>query len=255
MCSELISLSSALMLARTDGKATVTAPAAGWQVSDLSVYFKASYPAVSRAATRPLPNQSSTATNEPEQPASKTNTGAIAGGVVGGVVALAGIIALAWFCLLRRRSQKQEEQSFAHGPTAAATQQSDLAPIQTDKYVATPTTTSYPSPFPSPHPQGPGYSPQASPPPPAWSEHHTPSSYYQGSPPMSQHEWTDWDQQRGYSAHDMPIHFATQQQYYPPPSEQAQFPSKQAHMASVEAPANEILEMPEIRSPAPKRPV
>lgn len=254
MCSDLRSSISALILASTSGNATITAPAAGWQATDLSVYFQASYAAVSRSATRPLPSQSPTSSSQPERPVSRTNTGAIAGGVVGGVAVLAAIIALAWFCLRRRRNQK-ESQSSTQETIAAATQHSSLAPIQTDKYVATPTTVSYPSPYPSPHPQAPGYSPQATSPPPAWSEHHSPSTYYQGSPPMSQHEWTDWNTQRGYEHHNMPTQFANQQQYYPPPSDLSQSPSKHAHMASVEAPANEISEMPEVRSPAPKRPL
>ncbi|KAJ8109048.1 hypothetical protein OPT61_g7738 [Boeremia exigua] len=224
----------------TEGNAAVKAPAEGWQTSDLGVYFQTSYTTVTRSATRPLPSSSSALVSPPSQPASKSNTGAIAGGVVGGVVALAGVIALAWFCLRRRRKQKQSTS-----PTT------DVAPTQpskqhgvAEKYVATPTTASYPSAFPSPHPNTSGYSPQASPPPPSWSEHHSPNTYYHESPPMQRHTW---------GSHDMSIQYAHQQPYYPPPQDHLQSSTKHAYTASAELPPNEVLEMPEVRSPAPKK--
>ncbi|KAH6616877.1 hypothetical protein C7974DRAFT_53559 [Boeremia exigua] len=220
----------------TEGKATVTAPAGGWQTSDLRVYFQTSYPATLRSATRALPSSSTTSSSIPAPSSSSTNTGAIAGGVVGGVLGLAGILALAWFCLRRRRKQK------ANDPPPATAMQAPPQHNGAEKFVATSTTTSYPSTFPSPHPNASGYSPQASPPPPSWSEHHSPSTYYHESPPMPQHTW---------GSHDMPIQYANQQPYYSPPSDPSQS-VKHSHTASVELPPNEVLEMPEVRSPMPE---
>jgi hypothetical protein len=96
----------ALTCDRTEGKATVTAPANGWQNSGLGVYFGTNYRAAPRSATRSIPSPSST-NSSASQPASETNTRAIAGGVVGGVVALLGTIGLAWFYLHRHRQRKQ----------------------------------------------------------------------------------------------------------------------------------------------------
>ncbi len=238
----LISLHSTKLISyRTDGKATVRAPKNGWQARDLQVYFSASYPSSSRSATRPIPSASSTSSSLPSPPASKkTNTGAIAGGVVGGVAVLAGVVFLAWFCLRRRRKQKQVTPPATDVTQTQAPGQHGAA----EKYVATPTTVSYPSTYPSPHTNTPGYSPQTSPPPPFWSEHGSPSPYYQSSPPMPQHAW---------GSHDMSIQYANQQPFYPPPPDPSQSPTKHAYMDSAELPPNEVLEMPEVRSPAPKK--
>ncbi|KAF3036160.1 hypothetical protein E8E12_003136 [Didymella heteroderae] len=219
-----------------EGKASATAPAAGWRTSDLGVYFATSYAAASRTATRPLPSASSPVSNELEKTSSNTNSGAIAGGVVGAIVGLAAIVALVWFCFRRRHHQKQVPRELSAQGLSDAAQQRH----QHEKYAATPTTTSYPSTYHSPHSHTPGYSPQASPAPPSWSEH---------SPPMPQHGWSNWDQQRG---NDLGIQYANQP-YYPPPQDSSQPPSKHAHTGSAELPSNEVLELPEIRSPVPKR--
>ncbi|KAF1933018.1 uncharacterized protein M421DRAFT_98183 [Didymella exigua CBS 183.55] len=235
-----------------EGKATATAPAAGWQTSDLANYFRTTYAANQRSATRLVPGSSSstsTAQSNPTDPPSKTSVGAIAGGVVGGVVGLVCVIALAWCCLRHRHRQTPGSQTTPHVSSDARGLQQDSAAAANEKYIATPTTASYPSTFPSPHPHMPTYSPQVSPPPPSWSELHTPSTHYEGSPPMPQQAW---------ASYDMPVQYVNQQQYYPPPTELSQTPSKHAHMASAElpsirSPANEVAEMPEIRSPVPKR--
>lgn len=199
---------------------------------------------------------SSTPTVKPSQPAtpSKTNVGAIAGGVVGGILVLISVLAFAVFCLRRRRRQNKVAE-----PTLSTNPASQQHEMQAEKYVATPTTASYPSGFPSPNMHTPGYSPQNSPSPPSWSEHHTSSTYHQDSPPMPQHVWTGWNQQRGHDmgSQEMPIQHASQQPYYPPPQDPSQSPAKYAHTASVElpsirSPANEASEMPELRSPVPK---
>jgi hypothetical protein len=159
--------SSILTVHRADGCATATLPNGGWQENDLANYFKKPYTAPTRSATRSLPSSSS---------GSKPNVGAIAGGVVGGVVALVVIAALAWFFLRRRRRQNQDTRTGSNLPPHATAQQHKSTATANEKYAVSPTTASYPSTYPSPHPQTIAYSPQASPPPPAWSERHTPST-------------------------------------------------------------------------------
>jgi hypothetical protein len=65
--------------------------------------------------------------------------------------------------------------------------------------------------------------------------------------------------QQAWGAHEMPIQYANQQPYYPPPSDPSQSPSKHANMAdahaelpSIKSPVNEMAEMPEVKSPVPK---
>jgi hypothetical protein len=228
---------------RADGRATATAPAAGWETSDLANYFTRPYTARTQSPTRLIPVSSSSSTT-------KSNVGAIAGGVVGGVVALTVTMVLAWFCLRRRRRQKQSAQGASGLPSHASSQQESGAPAN-EKYPVSPTAASYPITFPSPHPHAAGYTPQASPNPPTWSEHHTPSTYYEGTPPMPRQAW---------GAHEMPIQYVDQQPYYPPPPDPSQSPSKHEYMASthaelpsIQSPVNEMPEMPGVRSPVPKR--
>jgi len=163
---------------------------------------------------------------------------------------LVAIMVLAWFCLRRRRRQKQGTQGTSSLPPHASSQQ-ESGTSANEKYPVSPTTASYPSTFPSRHPQTIAYSPQASSPPPAWSERHTPSTYHEGSPPMPQQAW---------GAHEMPIQYANQQPYYPTPPDPSQSLSKHAYRAdahaelpSIKSPVNEMAEMPEVRSPVPKR--
>ncbi|KZM21117.1 hypothetical protein ST47_g7743 [Ascochyta rabiei] len=94
-----------------DGPATATAPAAGFMVRDLSVYFGTTASAAPRTASKILP-AAATATST-SQTKSKSNTGAIAGGVVGGVITLVAVIGIVFFCLRRRRRNKPIEPNRA----------------------------------------------------------------------------------------------------------------------------------------------
>ncbi|KAF1364389.1 hypothetical protein EJ07DRAFT_99341 [Lizonia empirigonia] len=95
----------------TDGHATATAPAGGFAIRDLSVYFGTTASATPRTASRVIP-ASATATSS-NQPKSKSNTGAIAGGVVGGIIALSALIGIIFFCLRHRRRNAPTEPTRA----------------------------------------------------------------------------------------------------------------------------------------------
>lgn len=93
---------------RPSGSATMTTPVSGWDAPDLSVYFSRRYSAETRMPTRPVPTVA--ATSPPSVPAKKdTNVGAIAGGAVGGGIALVAVIAGLCLCLRRRRRAKRDQ--------------------------------------------------------------------------------------------------------------------------------------------------
>ncbi|KAF2632023.1 hypothetical protein BU25DRAFT_454396 [Macroventuria anomochaeta] len=222
----------ALVGGDTDGHATATAPAQGFAVRDLSVYFRTTASAAPRTASRAIPATSTA--NPTSQPKPKSNTGAIAGGVVGGVVGLAAIVAIVFFCLRRRRRSKQAEPNrveLAHNPTVGP-----HSPAMTQKMGANYSV--HGSSMHSPLVEAPAFSPQGSPPPNPWNGEQ--ANYYQG---MSPH------QQGGYNQ---------PQPYYPPPPEPSQSPGKQQspqdvshELPSTGTPA--ISELPQLRSPIPKR--
>ncbi|KAJ8116246.1 hypothetical protein OPT61_g2273 [Boeremia exigua] len=85
-----------------DGHATKTAPFNGWQTPQLSSYFQITMSATSRTATRPIP---ATATATSQSDPSGPNVGAIAGGTIGGLAALA-MIAIIFFWLRPKRGIK-----------------------------------------------------------------------------------------------------------------------------------------------------
>lgn len=73
------------------------------------------------AAATPTETSASSAASSTQTPASssagdgKTNTGAIAGGVVGGVAGLVVLAGLIWFFLKKRRLQEQKSQHKSYG--------------------------------------------------------------------------------------------------------------------------------------------
>jgi hypothetical protein len=83
------------------GHATKTAPLQGWATSSLSAYFKGENYIAPRTATRSIP-QTSTAAPSIQPVSSDSHVGAIAGGTIGGVIALLVIIAAVVLCLRRR---------------------------------------------------------------------------------------------------------------------------------------------------------
>ncbi|KAJ4365699.1 hypothetical protein N0V83_008319 [Neocucurbitaria cava] len=228
---------TALIGGGTDGKATATAPAAGWDSGDLSVYFKTTYAAPKRTAFRSAP------TAPPSS--NKKKAGAIAGGVIGGIAGLAGIILLACCCLRARRRKRNNTntnnpnpnpaQPSAHQSNPSASSSAYQPPqIMAEKPIAGYPASTGNNTFHSPNAQT-AYSPQGSPIPPSHS-----STYFQVSPQQQQQAGTDWNNppplQGGYV-------YAGQQTYYPPPPDPSQSPrGASKHTSSVE--------MPSVRSPA-----
>ncbi|KAF2831505.1 hypothetical protein CC86DRAFT_443172 [Ophiobolus disseminans] len=227
----------------TNGKASVTAPAAGWATADLSDGFKRTYSAVSRVATRPVSSSttrsSATSTSAPSS-GSKTNVGAIAGGVVGGVVVLVAIFILA-FCCLRSRRRKQVSQ--AHGSVAPAIDPYTRNPPTEDKSAAH-LSMSQASTMYSPNPQTAMTSPAGSPRPQS-----DVSKYYQGSPLEHQQHDSRWNQPAGVGYSPQQGH---QQAYYPPPQSGPNSPVMSVELPNNQTPAYPV-ELPNVSSPKPMR--
>jgi hypothetical protein len=100
---------------RPTGGATKTAPAT-WGHPDLATYYtlKPTFPA--RSPTRSIPSP----TGLPSGVSKPKNIAAIAGGVVGGLVALAAILCLLLFCLHRRKKAGNEADVVAPPPPPPA---------------------------------------------------------------------------------------------------------------------------------------
>ncbi|OAG07150.1 uncharacterized protein CC84DRAFT_1204726 [Paraphaeosphaeria sporulosa] len=96
------------------GGATLTKPSK-WDNGDLSVYFGRQATFSARSATRIVP--SGTALPSETGSSKKTNVGAIAGGVVGGLAALILILSLILFCLHRRKKSLKAKEEKNHGPS------------------------------------------------------------------------------------------------------------------------------------------
>ncbi|KAF1972094.1 hypothetical protein BU23DRAFT_599798 [Bimuria novae-zelandiae CBS 107.79] len=120
----------------TGGHATATAPASGWGRNwYLDYCFRTSYLASPVSATRYLSHSSPPLSRDPTPSAlsqpERSHTGATAGGTVGGVILGVFIAAIAFYCLLRRRSKKQ------NSPVSSSEHATRTAPL-------------YPSELPSP---------------------------------------------------------------------------------------------------------
>lgn len=179
----------------------------------------------SRTATRAVPATPAAGQLKPQAASSGPNIGAIAGGTVGGVIALIALITIVLLCLRRRRSKQAAPNQPDLDPNA--TPELD-APTASQKpfanYSVSDGITMPPSTTPTP-----AYSPQASPPPASnsWTaEQH----YYRGPPP---HHGGDWTHQSGQT-YRLP--------YYPPPPDSST--AKQMDPRDISA------ELPEVRSPA-----
>jgi hypothetical protein len=101
-------------------------------------YYKGTPSFTSRSATRALP---ATVTPSPSTSAKKTNIGAIAGGTVGGLVALIVILCLILFCLHRRKKAQKNGASnnWTVPPTELAASQlpQEMSSSGAGKYVST----------------------------------------------------------------------------------------------------------------------
>ncbi|UPX11017.1 uncharacterized protein EKO05_0001644 [Ascochyta rabiei] len=209
-----------------DGSATKTAPVQGWATPSLAGYWRGTMVINSRTATRTVAATPTAEQPTSQPPSRKTNVGAIAGGTVGGVVALAGIIALIFICLRRRRKQAMHDQAERNPSTGPNLHGPDMAPKHFAHASISQSSTMFAS-----MAQSPTYSPQASPPPPStW---HGEQNSYQTSPPH-QHQNSEWAQQGNQSY---------LQPYYPPPPDPSQSPARKS-------PYEISVELPEVRSPA-----
>ena len=74
---------------------------------DLEAYFGRKYTATVRTATRDVSGHNATSTSSAKQPSSRTNVGAIAGAVVGGVIILLAVLCITLYCLRRRHKKRQ----------------------------------------------------------------------------------------------------------------------------------------------------
>ncbi len=108
---DYLRMTSWLTIDRPDGGATKNSPSNGWDDPRVGVYFNQRASFTARTPTRAIPAQ--TAIPVPTRvppPAQESNTGAIVGGVVGGIAALALAIGLILFFLRKRkRHQKVQE--------------------------------------------------------------------------------------------------------------------------------------------------
>ena len=198
-----------------------------------------------RTATRPIPQPSSSSGSPGQSTSSEPNVGAIAGGTVGGVVALVALIAIVIFCLRRRKRSAAAPHHQLELDTAAKSELDGQQKHGT-RYAISPGGVPSMS-------SAPAYSPQGSP---SYGTNSWNGSqqYYQDSPP---HQDGSWNHQTAFSH---------QQVYYPPPSEASQ-PPKHLHESSAElpevrSPINAELsniqspthaELPDVKSPMPLR--
>jgi hypothetical protein len=88
------------------GGATKTAPAT-WGHPDLATYYTLKPTFAARSATRLIPSPTGVSSGASK----KTNVAAIAGGVVGGLVALIAILSLILFCLHQRKKALKEDKT------------------------------------------------------------------------------------------------------------------------------------------------
>ena len=199
----------------------MTEPAQGWANPDLGTYFTRRYSPTPRTATRSIPTTAASAPTsaKPTQTAAPhhTNVGAIAGGAVGGVVALVGTIVLAWYCLRRRKRAKQDFNAAPLNPSAPMSEQYQASPRS--DYTG-------------------GHKPQIS----LSGTQGSPSHSPQGSPPpqFSPGHWNRTSPvQQQYSPHVQHQYYPSpQQQYFPPP------PAPQTYETPMPT-----FEMPSVRSP------
>jgi hypothetical protein len=238
-CNECVMLTDC----STSGHATRTTPAQGWATpSPLGPYFKNVNWEGPRTATRPIPQSPSPSELPGQSTSSEPSVGAIAGGAVGGVVALVALISIVIVCLRRRKRSAAPH----HQVELETTAKSELDGQQKHGTRYTTSEGGVPS-----MTSAPAYSAQASP---SYGTNSWSGSqqYYQDSPP---HQDGDWSHQPGFSH---------RQVYYPPPSDTSQPPQHEssAELPEVRSPVNAELsniqspihaELPDVKSPMPLR--
>ncbi|KAF1347039.1 hypothetical protein BDV97DRAFT_371569 [Delphinella strobiligena] len=232
------------------GAASLTTPTQGWGHQDLPVYFTRRAPSTTRTATRYIPPtatststaQNTTTPTNNTTATHKTDAGAIAGGTVGGVCAIAFAILLAYLCLRRHKKQPPPQPPHELAPGRPTTPMGELETSQP-----------WPQPHSSSYPKSSPLSTRAT----------TASSPYspetEGNRNISHLPFASselgWHQQSPQTPHQ---HQAPLQYFPPPPQAQPYFPPPMP--AEVDARVHEVgvgveqqsqsHELPNVRSPA-----
>lgn len=181
----------------------------------MGTYFGQLAPFASRTPTRALPTQTAIPVIPVTPPGKKSNTGAIAGGVVGGVAALALAAGLIFFLLRKRKGNQPPQPTPAPTHTDYSSVQSPESNYATEAKFAVVNPT-YTSPVRSPNLSS-----------------HSPVHSYAHSPPYSTPPPAQPTQPTYH-----PAHAPEPTEYYPPPDGSR---PNLAHLAS--------SEMPTVRSP------
>ncbi|KAL2828072.1 hypothetical protein BJY01DRAFT_255506 [Aspergillus pseudoustus] len=114
------------------GNAFATVPAAGFADPTLASLLQERVPT---ATSTPSPEDPANEDQDPgsETGESKTNTGAIAGGVVGGVAGLALLVAGIWFFLRQRKKKKKKKQPQQQQQQQEEEEEEGMSPNRTNK--------------------------------------------------------------------------------------------------------------------------
>ncbi|KAF1931535.1 uncharacterized protein M421DRAFT_89835 [Didymella exigua CBS 183.55] len=235
-----------------NGSATNTAPVQGWAKPSLGAFFTNENYDPPRKPTQSIPVTSATSISAPtSQPKTENlNVGAMAGGTIGGVVALGALVVVVFSCLRSGRLKQTHSQiKQIHNNRASELEGLGMAQKPAATYAIADGSNRPFSVSPTP-----AYSPQASPPPPpvSWNGER---NYYQ-SPPLNNGDCT---------YHSGP---AYPQTYHPPVLEPSQAHQQMnQHYMSAELPSSRSpistelsdvrslvnAELPDLRNPAPIR--
>ena len=241
---------------RPQGGATVKSPSNGWDDSRIGVYFEQKAIFTARTPTRAFPQHTAAPLPPPKPKKKKSNTGAIAGGAVGGAVALLLIAGLAWFCIRKRSRRQKVASTQGTGPENASTTTTQY--VMGEKYsVGSPNSSRVASPSRQMH-QHQDSIQQMSPyttPPPVQPDQQYPYPYYHPQPgnqpqPMSFYPYpmqaSHLQQQYYHPAHGPPP-----MSYYMPPNPQRPEIGREV---SHEMPTIKSPEISEVHQPRPMRP-
>ena len=251
----------------SQGGATVTAPAGGWDNRDLPVYFQQQATYAARTPTRALPTSGSTPSHN-----GKSNKGAIIGGAVGGVIAALLLTALVVFCIRRRRRRPDMARKSERPPSGLNFRSDTVPPALPSPSAPSTNLPSYREPKPIPPgplttmhpaliqpPSSPVHSYTSTPPPMIGA----PNQYHQQQQPPLPAPSTSLFTQLAtpvqsptyqHPAHSPP---SQQQPYFPPPPTRDYVAESDASRQDEQSTPHEqhtpSYEMPAVSSPKPKK--